>query len=154
MTATGTFNDGSNKTLTSNVQWSSSDKTVATVSASGVVSGVATGSATITATSGTVSGSTTVTIALANLVSIAVTPTSPAVRSGQTQQFMAIGTVQGGGTSDITNSVTWASSNTNVATISAAGLATAQTVTQSSTTSITAKSGNLTSPAVTLTVNP
>ncbi len=154
MAATGTYDDGSTKALTSSVLWSSSATAIATVSASGNVTGVTTGSATITAASGTVSGSTSVTITLANLISIAVSPTSPAIRSGQTQQFMAIGTVQGGGTTDITNSVTWGSSNTTVAMISAAGLATAQTVTQSSTTSITATSGNVISPAVTLTVNP
>ena len=155
MSATAGYSDGSPpKVLTSGVQWSSSATAIATVSATGNVTGVTTGSATITATSGTVSGSTSVTITLANLISIAVSPTSPSIRSGQTQQFMAIGTVQGGGTTDITNSVTWASSNTTVAMISAAGLATAQTVTQSSTTSITATSGNVISPAVTLTVNP
>jgi hypothetical protein len=154
MAATGTYDDGSTKALTSSVQWSSSATAVATVSSAGKVTGVTTGSATVTAASGTVSGSTSVTITLANLISIAVTPTNPAIKSGQTQQFVATGTVQGGGTTDITNSVTWASSNTNVATISAAGLATALTATTSSTTSITATSGNITSPAVTLTVNP
>jgi trimeric autotransporter adhesin len=154
MAATGTYNDGSTKDLTSKALWASSDTTVLTISRSGLVSAMTTGSATITATSGTVSGSTSATVTLANLVSIAVTPTNPTIRSGQTQQFKATGTVQGGGTFDITNSVTWASSSTTVAQISAAGLATAQTVTASSTTNITATSGNITSLAVTLTVNP
>jgi Bacterial Ig-like domain (group 2) len=154
MAATGTYDDSSTKDLTGKVQWTSSDTTVLTINTSGVASGVATGSATITATSGTVSGSTSATVTLANLISIAVTPTNPAIRSGQTQQFMATGTVQGGGTFDITNSVTWASSSTTVAQITAAGLATAQTVTTSSTTNITATSGNITSPVIVLTVNP
>jgi uncharacterized protein YjdB len=154
MAATGTYDDGSTKALTSSVLWSSSDKAIATVSSGGLVNAIATGSATISAASGTVSGSTTVTVTLANLVSIAVTPTSPSIKIGQTQQFKAIGTVQGGGTTDITNSVTWSSSNTAVATITAAGLATAQTVTQSSTTNITASSGNISSPADPLTVSP
>jgi Bacterial Ig-like domain (group 2) len=154
MTATGTYDDGSTKTINSNISWSSSDTTIATVSTSGVVTGVSTGSASITATSGAVSGSTSITITIANLLSIAVTPTNPSISSGQTVQFTATGTVQGGGTVDITNSVTWASSDTTVAQISATGLATAQTVGTTSATSITATSGNIVSPAVTLTVNP
>src|SRR6185437_6943639 len=39
MTATGNFDDGSTKTLTSGVVWSSSDTTIAPVSTAGVVSG-------------------------------------------------------------------------------------------------------------------
>ena len=135
MTATGTFDDGSTKTLTGNVLWSSSDATIATVSTSGVITGVSSGSATIT---------------LANLVSIAISPTNPSISNGSTQQFTATGTVQGGSTVDITDSVTWVSSSTSVAQISSGGLATAEGPGQSS---ITAKSGNITSLPVTLTVN-
>lgn len=151
MTATGTFDDGSTKTLTGNVLWSTSDSSIATVSDSGVVTGVSAGSATITATSGTVSGSTSVTITLANLVSIAISPTNPSISNGSTQQFKATGTVQGGGTVDITNSVTWLSSVTTVAQISSGGLATAEGPGQ---TAITASSGNINSAPVTLTVTP
>ncbi len=43
-------------------QWSSSDKTIATVSSTGVVTGVAVGSARITAMTGTVSGFADVTV--------------------------------------------------------------------------------------------
>jgi len=154
MTATGTFDDGSKKTLTANVTWSTSDVATATVSSSGVVTGVAPGTATITATSGTVSGSTTVTITVANLVSIAVTPTNPSIKQGATQQFTAIGTIQGGGTVDLTTSATWNSSNPTAATIDANGLATAQSVTVTQTTNITATSGSIVSTAAVLTVNP
>ena len=154
MTATGTFDDGSKKTLTANVTWSTSDVATATVSSSGVVTGVAPGTATITATSGTVSGSTTVTVTVANLVSIAVTPTNPSIKQGATQQFTAIGTIQGGGTVDLTTSATWNSSNPTAATIDANGLATAQSVTVTQTTNITATSGSIVSTAAVLTVNP
>jgi hypothetical protein len=41
-----------------------------------------------------------------------------------------------------------------VATIDSSGLATAQTVSSTSTTTITAKSGSITSNAITLTVSP
>jgi hypothetical protein len=159
MTATGTYNDGTTKTLTSGVFWSSSASSIASVSNSGVVTGAAVGTATITASSGTISGSTSVTIALANLVSIAVTPTSPSITQGTTQQFRAIGTVQGGGTTDITTSVTWNSTNSSAGSIASGttngGLFTAaSSVTTAQQTTITATSGTIVSNAVTLTVNP
>jgi len=62
---------------------------------------------------------------LRELVSIAVTPVDPTIPFGPTQQFTATGTYTDGSTEDITSSVTWSSSDTGVATIDAAGLATA-----------------------------
>jgi len=51
MTATGTYDDGSQKNLTGTSSWTSSDLTVATVTASGgLVTGVSDGTATIQAT--------------------------------------------------------------------------------------------------------
>jgi len=126
-TATGTFSDASTQNLTSSVTWTSSKTTVATISASGLASGVAAGSSTIQAASGSVSGSTTLTVnAVApTLVSIAVTPASPSIQNGATQQFTATGTYSDTSTKNITSTVTWSSSNTGVATISSGGLATA-----------------------------
>jgi hypothetical protein len=60
----------------------------------------------------------------ATLLSIAVTPASPAISTGATQQFTATGTFSDGSTQNMTNQVTWTSSNTGVATISSTGLAT------------------------------
>ena len=62
------------------------------------------------------------------LVAIAVTPSMPSIKAGTTQQFKATGTYFNSSTgvtstADITGSVAWSSSATNVATISAAGLA-------------------------------
>jgi hypothetical protein len=53
-----------------------------------------------------------------------VTPSSPTIQTGATQQFTATGTYSDSSTQNITNQVTWTSSNTSVATINAAGLAT------------------------------
>jgi hypothetical protein len=58
------------------------------------------------------------------LNSIAVTPSGATVPAGATQQFTATGTYSDGSTANITSQVTWASSNTGVATIAAGGLAT------------------------------
>jgi hypothetical protein len=47
------------------------------------------------------------------------------VKAGTKVQYTATGKYTDGSTQDLTTSVTWASSNTNVATITSAGLATA-----------------------------
>jgi cyclophilin family peptidyl-prolyl cis-trans isomerase len=84
----------------------------------------ATGPKTTPAT--TTSNPATVTISVGEpLVSIAVTPTNTTIAKGQTEQFTAIGTLANNTTEDVTNQVTWTSSNTAVAGISSTGLATA-----------------------------
>src|SRR5208282_6033908 len=60
------------------------------------------------------------------LTSIAITPTSPTLLPGATQQMTATGTYQGGGTQNITTQATWTSTNTSVATVSSTGIVTAQ----------------------------
>lgn len=151
MTATGTFDDGSTDRV-SNVSWSSSSPDIATISSSGVVTGVATGSTTITATSGSISGTVTLNVTNGNLTAITISPANPVLTSGQQQAFTATATV-GGQTTDVTNSVTWSSSNTSVATITSGGVATAQTVTTTQQTTISATSGTVVA-RTTLTVNP
>ncbi|PYR76318.1 MAG: hypothetical protein DMF86_12700 [Acidobacteria bacterium] len=59
------------------------------------------------------------------LVSIAVTPSNPSIAAGTTQPFTAIGTYSDSSTQDVTSSSSWISSNTAVATVNSAGLATA-----------------------------
>jgi uncharacterized protein YjdB len=118
----------------------------------GLITGVASGTATISATLDGLSGSTTVTVNVANLASISITSTSQSLSSGQTAQFKATGVLQNGNIVDWTDSVTWASSDTSVATIDTSGLATAHSVTATKTTNITATSGSITSNVITLTV--
>jgi hypothetical protein len=88
---------------------------------------------------------------VATLVSIAVTPASPSVEVSETVQFTAVGTYSDNSTANITSMVTWVSSNSGVATISAAGLATGVLTGAAN---ITASMSGITSPADTLTVNP
>ena len=77
--------------------------------------------------------------------SIAVTPANPSIVAGVTQQFTATGTYSDGSTQNLTGSVTWTSSNTTVATISASGLASAasagNTTIQAALTSVTGSTG-------------
>ncbi len=117
-TATGTFSDNSVQDLTTQVAWTSSDTIKATVTNAGLATGTGIGSSTITAASGGISGSTTLTVTSATLVSISVTPTNPSITLGTAQQFTATGTYTDNSIQDITSSVTWRSSDTNIAAIS------------------------------------
>ena len=142
MTATGNFDDGSTKTLTSGVIWSSSNTAIALVSAGGVVSGASAGTATITAESGTVSGQSTVNVSLANVTSIKITPTSSsAAPNGGTTQFSAMATVQGSSAPvDVSATVTWSTSDpTNVQ------------ITQGQSPAVVTVQGNVSAETVTIT---
>jgi len=141
MTATGTFGDGSTKDISTSVTWTSSNTAVVTVSATGLVTTLTVGSATIAAKQGSTSGSSSLTVATVVINSITVSPGNTSIRAGQTQQYAATATMSDGSTRDVTSQVTWASSNTNVATISSTGLATAVTA---GSTNISAASGNIT----------
>jgi uncharacterized protein YjdB len=103
------------------VTWASSNTTVATVSGSGLVSGVATGAATITALSEGQSGAATVTVTIVPVASVAVSPAAASVALGQTVQLTAT-PKDVSGTPLSGRVVSWASSNTTVATVSGSGL--------------------------------
>ena len=151
LTATGTYADGSTALISSRVTWTSSDPKIATVSMLGLVTSVAIGSTDIAATlSGISSPVINLTVVAPTLSSIAVTPDSmDNLAVGTTQEFAATGTYSDGTTADITSTVTWASSNTNVATISAMGLANGNA---DGNTNITASLSGVTSPPVKLPV--
>ncbi len=113
---------------------------MATISAGGLATGVAAGSSVITATLGSVNGTTTLTVTTATLQSIAVTPASPTLAGGATQQLAATGTYADGSTANITALVTWTSGAPSIATVSASGLLTGV---GSGTAVITATSGGI-----------
>ena len=157
-TATGTYSDSSTQNLTTSVTWASSAPAVASISnaagSEGLASGVSAGNTTISATLGSVSGSTTLTVTVANLVSIAITPATPSIAKGTSQQFTATGTYSDSSTQNLTTSVTWGTSLGSVATISNAagteGLAFGAGV---GNTTISATLGSI-SDSTTLTVTP
>ena len=84
------------------------------------------------------------------LSSLAITPANPSLVVGNSQQLTATGTYSDGGTSNLTSSVTWSSSDSNITTVSASGLATSVAI---GTAMITATSGSI-STHTNLTVNP
>jgi trimeric autotransporter adhesin len=159
LTATATYSDGTQSTITSsNLGWSSSDTTIATItSPGGLVRGIATGSATITASYQGGSGTATVTVSPSNVTSLCITTTQGSASCSQTTATISgtPGTLQfyayanGSASNDVTTAVSWSSSNTTVATIgsgsSSAGLVSATTA---GTTSITATITNTSTGAV------
>lgn len=155
-TAIGTFSDGSTQNITSSVTWKSSNTHFATITSTGLATGVNIGSANITASVGAVTSNVVpLTILPPILVSIAVTPTTPSILQNATQQFTAIGTYSDGTTVNITNAVTWLSSNPTAATINSSGLATGVTPTSiTAVPNITATQGTVVSNAVPLIVQP
>ena len=124
--ATGTFPNGGTGDVTGQTTWTSSNPSVATIDANGLATGVAFGATTISANCQCYELSTSLSVSsqTVGLTSIAVTPSSPTINAGGTQQFTATGTYSNNTTSVITNSVTWTSSDTTIATITSSGLAT------------------------------
>jgi uncharacterized protein YjdB len=141
------------------VAWSSSNNSIATVSATGEVTGVSVGDATITAT--TQDGSFTST----SLISVVFIPVSGVVVSPSTASIVTGANTTLTATFAPTNAtnktVTWASSNTAVATVSATGVVTALTV-GATTITATTQDGSFTSsstitvgvPAANYALNP
>jgi trimeric autotransporter adhesin len=154
MTAFGTYNDGS--TGNPAVTWSSAEPSIATVSASGLVTSVSTGTSTITATANvnpTITGSQTVTVTVGCIESIALQPAGPvtlSVGSTPNSQLFAAKATTCNGLFDITDTAIWMSSNTQVATVNAGTV----TAVGQGTTNITASAGNIISTVAVVNVGP
>ncbi|HMC54600.1 MAG TPA: Ig-like domain-containing protein, partial [Gemmatimonadaceae bacterium] len=141
--------DASNVLTGRTVSWTTSDATVATVSADGLVTAIKAGSAAITATAEGKSGSATVSVSAPVLVprSISVTTNAPTLRIGEMTQATAV-VKDANGTVMPNVTVTWSSAPTSVVTISSNGLALAKGV---GTGSVSASASGVTGSA-TLTV--
>src|SRR5882672_2445637 len=120
---TATPKDANGTALTGRVvTWSSSNTSVASVNAGGLVTSGVAGSATITATSEGQSGTSAITVTTVPVASVTVSPASASVPEGQTVQLTA--TPKSANGNPLTGrTITWSSSNTSVATVSSSGLA-------------------------------
>ena len=121
LTASGTTVNGDTKDVTATAKWSSSNASVATVSA-GTVTTVGAGTATITVSQD--DGSATINVlvgpsTLSSSLTVATTTGSTTISAGSTVQLTATDS----GTT-LTNFANWSSSNTSVATVSSTGLVT------------------------------
>lgn len=153
-----TTGGGTSQDLSSRVTWYSSSPSVATINTTGIATAKGVGNTIITAAFNgkTVTSDLTVSTAAVLPASLAIIPAlglASATRVGETTQFLAFGTL-GNGTAlqDLTNQVRWVSSDTNVATINQAGLATGVgAINTSNTTTITAIATTSTGGTVTQT---
>ncbi|TGK34379.1 hypothetical protein EHQ12_16760 [Leptospira gomenensis] len=116
--ATGIYSDSSSQDLTSFVTWTVLDTEVAVIGSDGIVQTNGQGSTSVFASYGSKIGSSTLTVTAASLVSISITPTNPSISKGSILNFTATGVLSDNTTLDVTDQVSWTSSDTNVATIS------------------------------------
>jgi uncharacterized protein YjdB len=120
---TATPRDANGNPMAASVSWSTSDASVAVVSSSGVVTGVSVGSATITASSGSGTGTATISVQLAPVNRVVVTPANPEVRERQSVQLTA--TLYDAKNNVLSGrSVTWTSADPNKVSVTSTGLAT------------------------------
>lgn len=126
------------------VVWASSAPQVATVDTSGTVTAVTAGTATITGTSEGKTASATITVAVVPVASVSVTPGSAALTVGQSASLSTVATDANGNVLS-GRQITWSSSNSAVATVSALGLVNATGAGSSTiTASVGGKSGTAT----------
>jgi hypothetical protein len=127
------YTDGSTQDATTSAVWSAADvmgSDVTSIGADGVALAKNLGQARLKAEHMGKTASATLTVTAAVLTSLTVTPSSPALAVGATQQFKALGTYSDGTTQDHSSVASWSATDvapaTGVATISASGLATAK----------------------------
>ncbi|HTE47308.1 MAG TPA: Ig-like domain-containing protein [Gemmatimonadaceae bacterium] len=122
-TATATVRDGSGNTMSGQtVTWSSNTTGVATVSSTGVITSVAVGTATITATSNGLSGAAVIAVQpAASSMTVALGVSSLKVGLATTATATVL---DAGGATLAGRTVTWTSSDVNVAAVSASGIVT------------------------------
>lgn len=167
--AVGTTSTGATVNLTNIAAWTSSSSQIAIVSTSGLATAVAQGTATITAvysnTDGTVATGTASFVVTGGgsasseqVTALTIIPDTEALSaSGQTGQFIALGTSGSSGLSEnVTSSsqLAWSSSIPSVATVTATGLAQGVSVGSTTITALwTNTDGSVVSASSTVSVN-
>jgi len=130
LAAFATYSDGTQNQISgSSVGWTSSAPNIASItSPGGQVTGVAIGTATMTASSQGITGTATVNVTLSNITTLVINTTQGSTQrqtiatiNGTTGTLQFFAYANGSGSNDVTQSVTWTSSNTSVATISSGG---------------------------------
>ncbi len=131
--ATGTLSNGSIIDVTSQVRWDVSPVGVVAVSnaagTQGLATGLAAGTATVIATLGSAQGKAVITVSPATLTRIDVSPAMSILPIQAAENLSATGTFSDGTKRDVTFEVTWASTDTSIATVANGPLATPGIVT-------------------------
>lgn len=133
------------------ISWSSSDKSLATVSSTGVVTALAAGNVRIAASALGKSGTANVTVTARVVASVVVTPPAVTMRVGVSVPLSAQ-TLDADGGALSGRLITWTSSNTAVATVNAQGSVTG--VAPGAATVTAASEGRTGQAAVTVTIPP
>lgn len=157
LAAAGTYSDGSSKDVTSTVLWTTDDASVIQISSDMGVAGLAMssgeGTTKLHATSGDVTASVEVTVTPALVTSLQVSASAAAVNVGDTAQLSSLATYTDSTMMDLTESVTWTSSDENLLTVSNnAGTRGLVTAVASGTVKVTATLGSV-SASYDLTIN-
>lgn len=150
--AIAAYNDEILEDNTEVAWWAAGEETVAHFAERGVATTLAPGDTTIYAGMGERFSATpaTLTVTPTTLITFTLAPKDPTRAVGESAQFRVTGTLTDGTTEDLTQTVTWTSSNSTVATItSPGGLAMALTP---GTTTITAAYRGVPSTSATMTV--
>ncbi len=111
---TGIYDDQSSEDITTQVIWSVDDETLANVDSSGNVLPLKAGVVTVTASTNGLQAQRSLIINEATLDSIQVIPQQVGLANGMQQTFQAIGNFSDGSTQDLSQQVSWASSDTHV----------------------------------------
>ena len=152
------YDDGTSHDITKQAAWQSADTNIVSIISSGVNAGYAealnVGSTTVTATfEGKTSNVATVVVRDAVLKSIKITPETISVPEGVKVDYIAVGTYSDGTIHDISNSASWKSSDTGIATVISTDISKATFSTHGvGTALITVNAGSVTSNEAVLTV--
>ncbi len=140
-----TVKDANGNTLTDrSISWASSSVGVVTVTQSGGVTGISVGSAVVTATAEGKSGSATVTVTLPAIATIVISPATGVLTAGSSASFSAVA-LDAAGNQLTGRQLTWASTNSSIATVATTGVVSALAPGQ---TTISASAGEVTGTAV------
>jgi trimeric autotransporter adhesin len=148
--ATGIFDDGTQGALGGSPTWQTSQSAIATVDAEGNVTGVNEGVARISAVYQGITGGTDVNVGQPALLNITISPNQSSLPVGESEQLTAAGKFSDGTVQDLTQTATWNTSGTAIASVSPLGNVVASAV---GTATINASSGSVTGSA-SLTVTP
>jgi hypothetical protein len=115
-TADGVYSDGSRTPIGNDVDWISSDVTVATIEEDGLAEGIRVGEVTITATHPDGKfNTTTLTITPAVFDHLEIAPQNLSMANGTSEQLIATAIYSDASTDNVTDDATWTSSNGTIA---------------------------------------
>jgi len=133
-TATGQFTDGTVQDLTTQVDWAVRDvmgSGIASIDATGTAVGDAVGQAAVSAEFEGQISETTLTVTAAAVVSLSISPLTPSIAKGLSQQFKATARMSDGSSQDVSAVASWLAldiTGSGVASVDASGLAKANAV--------------------------